>query len=520
MSATGLIERTEMRRQAVSEALDDRHRSRLGQFFTPCAVADFLASLLALPERGRFVVLDPGAGVGSLTAAVVARVLRERPDVELHVVAFEIDASLRPHLRATLVDCERTAADVGCAVTTELRAHDFVSWAVTRLSELARGPAEAFSACVMNPPYRKIGARSTERHALERLGLRVTNLYPAFVALAASLLDTNGQLSAITPRSFANGPYFEDFRRYMLDRVALERIHVFERRGDVFGDTRVLQENVVFLARRSASPSTVTLSVSAGYEDQPQIREVDARRVVRPDDPHLFIRIPVNEGATVVAERIVNLPANLADLDVSVSTGRVVDFRVREHLMHDPDPELAVPLIYPSHLRGGGVVWPLLGGKKPNALERHARTVPLMLPAETYVLVKRFTAKEERRRVVASVFGPDDVDSGDVAFENHLNVFHRDGRGLPPSLAIGLAAYLNCGTVDAYVRQFSGHTQINATDLRLLRYPTKEQLAEIGRAILDAGGTATADVAGLVESAFDAEPSQRRAGDYERSLAA
>jgi adenine-specific DNA-methyltransferase len=37
-------------------------------------------------------------------------------------------------------------------------------------------------------------------------------------------------------------------------------------------------------------------------------------------------------------------------------------------------------------------------------------------------------------------------------------------------------AYLNSQEVDDYFRVFSGHTQVNATDLRRLRYPTIEQL--------------------------------------------
>ncbi|HWH11465.1 MAG TPA: hypothetical protein VG165_10090 [Solirubrobacteraceae bacterium] len=74
-----------------------------------------------------------------------------------------------------------------------------------------------------------------------------------------------------------------------------------------------------------------------------------------------------------------------------------------------------------------------------------------------------------------------------VAFENHLNVFHRGNTGIEPALATGLTIFLNTSTVDEFVRQFSGHTQINATDLRLLRYPDRATLIRIGGAVASHG---------------------------------
>jgi adenine-specific DNA-methyltransferase len=50
-------------------------------------------------------------------------------------------------------------------------------------------------------------------------------------------------------------------------------------------------------------------------------------------------------------------------------------------------------------------------------------------------------------------------------------------------LAKGLAAFLNSSLVDLYFRQFSGHSQVNATDLRMLRYPTRSMLERVGTAI-------------------------------------
>lgn len=224
------------------------------------------------------------------------------------------------------------------------------------------------------------------------------------------------------------------------------------------------------------------LSTSTGGDDARMERVVALAEIVRPDDPHVFVRIPADARATRIVEQMTELPATLADLDLSVSTGRVVDFRTKDNLRHDISAG-TVPLIYPGHLRDGRIVWPLAGAKKPNALHRCDDTEALLLPNETFVLVKRFSAKEERRRVVAAVCGPDDLPGEVVGYENHLNVFHRGNRGLSLLLALGLSAFLNCTLVDDYVRSFSGHTQINAADLRQLRYPNVAELVRLGGAL-------------------------------------
>ena len=96
--------------------------------------------------------------------------------------------------------------------------------------------------------------------------------------------------------------------------------------------------------------------------------------------------------------------------------------------------------------------------------------------------MKRFSSKEERRRVVAAVFDPEHVPCEAVGFENHLNYFHANGKGLSKEIAAGLAAFLNSTIVDAYFRQFNGHTQVNAGDLRKLPYPDLLRLERLGRA--------------------------------------
>lgn len=453
------------RRLEISPGLDEHGRKRLGQFMTPIGIARMLATKFRdMPEEVR--LLDAGAGMGALTAAFVeAACARDAPPRSIAVTCYEVDPDMASILQETLARCATDCAGAGIAFRHEVVADDYILHSAEPLLALAG----RFNCAILNPPYGKIGTGSRWRAALRSQGIETVNLYTAFVALALQQLEPGGQLVAITPRSFCNGSYYEPFRRLLLDLAALEAIHVFESRRSAFRDDDVLQENVIFHLRRGVAQNGVALST-----DVTPAREVHFSEVVRSGDRHVFIRLPL--GGATVADLIQTLPCALSDLGLTVSTGRVVDFRAKEYLRRDPGPG-TVPLIYPGHFDGGEVRWPREGFKKHNALADDPETDNLMVPAGTYVLTKRFTAKEEKRRVVAAIY------RGERAgFENHVNYFHERGAGLPEALAVGLARFLNSEAVDSYFRTFSGHTQVNATDLRSLHYPTRAQLEALASA--------------------------------------
>ena len=84
-----LLNVAESERVAALGGLDARTQSELGQFFTPAAAAQLIASIPRLPESGTLRVLDPGAGSGVLAAALVSRALAERPELSIEVVALD-----------------------------------------------------------------------------------------------------------------------------------------------------------------------------------------------------------------------------------------------------------------------------------------------------------------------------------------------------------------------------------------------------------------------------------------------
>ena len=465
----------------------EAEKRELGQFFTPPPLADFIASFFHR-SLAHWRVLDAGAGGGALTFALVRRLVAEqsRP-LSFHVTAYEVDAAALDLLHTTFSACAELCARHQIVFTSEVRTEDFIAHTTAALDQTLLGPAlRTYNAAIVNPPYRKLAIGSPTHRQLAAVGIEVTNLYSGFLSLISRLLEPDAELVAIVPRSFCNGPYFLPFRRDFIARMALRRLHVFESRTAAFASEAVLQENVILRADCSAlPPQTVEISSSRGdLADSIRSRWLPWTEIVHPHDPQCFLRLPSSEREHAAVASLAGITGTLADLGIKVSTGKVVDFRVREHLLADPILG-AYPLLYPCHFEAGALVWPKLGGKKPNALAVSAERTDLLIPAATYVVVRRFSSKEERKRIVASLIDPDrlPVRTAWLGVENHLNYFHAAGQGLSPLLARGLLAYLNWSVVDAYFRHFNGHTQVNATDLRSLPFPPAVTLVALGQAL-------------------------------------
>ena len=482
---TKLVEDIGVYNTSAMQMVSDSHRAEFGQYMTPPSIARFMASMFSSFEgRDKIRLLDAGAGAGILTAAVISRLLESNTaikKVESHT--YEVDPTVLEFLRKTVDKCGALLEEKGMAFDSSIIPDDFIcSGSRLLLKHTFSGLPEdcRFSHIIFNPPYKKIRSNSKHRACLREIGVETSNLYTGFLAVAIKLLEPGGELVAITPRSFCNGVYFKPFRELLTSSVVLKQIHVFNRRDKVFGVDDVLQENIIFYCVKGDSPQDVTISVS----DDAELSSIKSKtypysKILKPDDTDLVIHIPTNNSHDKAEKVISSLPCTLEDLSIQVSTGPVVDFRLKAHLRPDPEPD-TVPLIYPMHFNGSGIIWPIPNGKKSNAIVSNEDTHKWLMPNGHYAFVRRFSSKEEKRRVVAVHYNPDNNQVDRIGIENHLNVYHSKKNGLPESIAKGLMVYLNSTLVDTYFRQFSGHTQVNASDLRMLRYPSIDTLQRLG----------------------------------------
>jgi adenine-specific DNA-methyltransferase len=467
-----LLESVDIVRKEVGQQITQKRKAELGQFMTPSTVARFMASLFSPSTLQTARLLDPGAGIGSLSGAFLDRwAAGGFAFHRVQVAAYEVDAKLQAHLSRTLAEYQKELN-----IDVSVLPGDFIEQA----AKLVLEGQERFTHAILNPPYKKINSASRHRFLLRQVGIETVNLYSAFAALTIELMQPGGQIVAIMPRSFCNGPYYRPFRDLIFAKTAIKHMHLFAARNRAFKDDDVLQENLIILLERDAPQGSITVSTSAddSFADL-EINVYPFDRIVFPDDRESFIHVPTsperNHFETSPAIR-----CSLDDLGLEISTGPVVEFRVRAHVRQMPERG-TVPLLYPGHFSGQSIDWPKPGSKKPNAILRKAETEKWLYPNGCYVVVRRFSSKEEKRRVMASVVCPDAFkNSPMLGFENHLNVFHSGKQGIPEDLARGLTVFLNSTALDEQFRRFSGHTQVNATDLRLLKYPGRATLSRLG----------------------------------------
>ena len=491
-----LLPEADLLRVRANQSLDPKRKSALGQFFTPAPICQYMASLFT-NMSGEISLLDPGCGVGSLSAAFVDEALSRGKTDKIQVTAYDVEPSVSPYVTYELRQCEDVAISQGVRLSSTFWEEDFILKTAAVLSQsLFFSEPEQYTHVILNPPYKKISNKSEHRQALHQAGIETGNLYTGFLSLAIKLLKPGGELVAIVPRSFCNGLYYQPFREFLLSEVALNHIHIFDSRNQAFSDGDVLQENIIIACTKHGLQGAVTITSSPVADFSLHVasrkilatdmttRRVGLEQIVKVNDRQKFIHIAPSQYEQSIVDSLACFTCTLGDLGIEVSTGPVVDFRLKADLRKDLE-EGTVPLLYPTHFDGNtlneGIHWPKQS-KKPNAIYVSEHSQPWLWSHEgSFVVVRRFSSKEEPRRIVATPYHSS-LPGKFVGFDNKLNVFHCKKIGLDETFARGLSIYLNSTLLDKYYRQFGGHTQVNATDLRNIRYPNAASLRNMGKA--------------------------------------
>jgi adenine-specific DNA-methyltransferase len=475
------------------------HRKKLGQYLTPIQVAEFMSKLYAPKIQESLRVLDPGAGLGILSCALCEALIEKNPPMQIVLVAYEIDQALAAYLNKCFSYCRDWLKAHGIGMTFHIHCEDFVLanshvlQAASHSIPQTNKEYDKFNVIIANPPYFKIPKSDPRSQVTQAVIHGQPNIYALFMALSASLLKPDGELIFLTPRSYSAGPYFRLFRQYFFSKVRPETIHLFQSRREAFQRDEVLQENVILHARQDddwvnkVDSETVDISTSWGTRDLASSvrRTVQISEIMDWTRPERVLRIPTIQIESDI-HRIVNMwTARLETYGMKISTGPIVPFRATNLIeLKTHAPSTYAPLLWMRNLTAMQVKWPLRSKNKGQYIVVNEASRNLLLPNSNYVLLRRFSAKEQHRRLTAAPLLASQLASPFLGLENHLNYIYRPGSALTSEEAYGLALLLNSALLDMYFRIHNGNTQVSATEIRNMPLPDLHLIQELGRCAL------------------------------------
>jgi len=455
------------RTESFTKAIPKDERKKYGQFFTPSSTAIYMASLFNFDLSKKVIrILDAGAGAGILSIAVISRLKELEYEGLIELTCYETDEKIIPLLRKNLEEICLFHGNVSYKIIED----NYI------LSQMWPFPNAEYDYIIGNPPYQKIRKDAAEARYMHQVCYGAPNLYFLFWAMGIHNLKKDGELVYIVPRSWTSGAYFEKFRSYLFNNCSITDVHLFMSRDKVFDGESVLQETMIIkIIKSTVKPEKIriTSSTTSDFHKIDTV-SVDYNIVVSPQN---YVYLVTSEEEIKTLNEVNRQPETLISDNLPMKTGIIVDFRTWDLLRNNKEDDNTYPLFYSQNIKNGRVVWPI-GGKKKEYI--CTQKDGLLQENANYLFIKRFTSKEEKRRLQCGVYLASDFPNyTHISTQNKINYI----KCTSPEEAFGLYVILNSTLYDRYYRILNGSTQVNSTEINMMPMPAKNTIISMGREI-------------------------------------
>ena len=476
---------------SYSVFVTQNHKKNKGQFLTPSAIARFMGSM-AKSDKSHISILDPGCGTAILSCAIIESLVGSNSNLKsISLDSYEIDNDILPFTTSVLDFLKGWLNDKDISFQYNLIKDDFIlkNASVLKSEKLLfnNQATKEYDFVISNPPYFKLNKEDNRAKAAESITSGQPNIYALFMAVSSKMLSLNGQLIFITPRSYASGSYFKSFREFFFNNVAINQIHLFDSRKDTFNRDNVLQETLIIKATKginSITDSLVSITSTKGISDlsNPRLKTYLQNKILNLKSKEKILHIPVNDEEEEIIDLFRSWNGSLNKYNIQISTGPVVAFRATEYLreVYENGTVFLAPLIWLHNVYKMHIDWPIHKPNKAQYIQICSGSMSLLLANKNYILLRRFSAKDDKSRLIASPYFAKLQDAEFIGVENKVNYIYRPKGELERNEVIGLAAVLNSKLFDNYFRIFNGNVNVSATELREMPLPPLELIKQIG----------------------------------------
>lgn len=458
-----------------------KERKKYGQFFTSIETARFMAKLYDIPNNlSKVSILDAGAGSGILSCAFMERLEKMENVYEIELTCYENDNHILSLLKSNLEYYKKNSSK---KITLIINTDNYILSQYLDFNHMIGENLEQkkYDYVIGNSPYMKISKDAPEAIAMPKVCYGTPNLYFLFASMGLFNLKENGQMVYIIPRSWTSGAYFKRFREYFLTKGRLEHIHLFVSRNKVFDKENVLQETIIVKIRKVQNiPKTVTITSSKSNKDFHDITTLIVPYSLVVSGRDFYVYLVTDENEVDVLKKLHKFDKTLPEIGVKMKTGLTVDFRNRE-ILRNEEEEGAIPLFYAQHIKQGKIQFPIKKEYEYVVTDQQG----LIQDNKNYLFVKRFTAKEESRRLQCGVYLAKNFPQYEkISTQNKINFIDGLFMEMSECLVYGLYVLFNSKLYDEYYRILNGSTQVNSTEINAMPVPDLEYVQEMGKKLI------------------------------------
>ncbi|MGV0857372.1 Eco57I restriction-modification methylase domain-containing protein [Empedobacter brevis] len=463
-----------------SKQKTQKEKREIGQFFTPNNISDFMGSL-ATTQKEHVTILDPGCGTLNLSCSLINHLVKNNLTKSIQLDIYETDTNLTHYIENIIKTLSKFLSSKNIRLICNVYLEDFV---IKNAKYLYHNTELKYDIIISNPPYFKLAKTDERALVTEIINGGQPNIYSLFMAISSRLLNEDGEMIFITPRSFTSGLYFKKFREYFLDNVNLHSLHLFVNRNDTFKKDKVLQELLITKAVKS-NIDKVKITSSDSDLNIHSDKTYKYNEIYNDKSENKFVFIPISENEDRILKIINKWNKRLEDFGITISTGPVVDFRTKENILFNRNEVgNSKPYYRLNNVTQMDLNWPLQDFNKEQYIIQNDATKSILRPNSNYIFLRRQSAKGDKHRLICTpYFKEKNIDY--IGIDNKLNYIYSKERELSKEEVFGISALLNSTFMNQYFQTFNGNVNVSSTEIKQLKFPDYDFIIQIGKKVIN-----------------------------------